>query len=57
MSGSRCGGSAKSAGVDADKRIGQTAIPVSTEKVVAESKNTGCCKDKPLKEAKTGCGC
>lgn len=50
MSGSCCGASAKSAAVGGDKRIGQPAIPVSTEKVVAESKNTGCCNDKPLKE-------
>ena len=57
MSGSCCGGSAKSAAVGADKRIGQTAIPVKTEKVVAESGNTACCNDKPLNEPKTGCGC
>jgi hypothetical protein len=57
MSGSCCGGSAKSE----PNNVAMTTAPKATEAVAqqtaADSEKSECCKDTPAKNEKHGCGC
>ena len=57
MSGSCCGGSAKSE----PNKVAMTSAVQATESAVerpaANSKTSECCGDKPAKNEKQGCGC
>ncbi len=56
MSGSCCGGSAKS-----ERKVAMTAAAQATaaaaEQSAAKSDKSECCNDKPAKSEKHGCGC
>lgn len=55
MSGSCCGGLAKSAPVKAGMTVAPEAGAMKPP--VARSHNSECCNDKPAKSDKNGCGC
>jgi len=57
MSGSCCGGSAKSE----SSKVATTPAPLATEAATqqpaANSEKSECCNDKPAKSEKSGCCC
>ena len=57
MSGSCCGGSAKSE----SSKVATTPAPLATEAATqqpaANSEKSECCNDKPAKSEKSGCYC
>jgi hypothetical protein len=57
MSGSCCGGSAKSELAKVTMRPEQRAPEAVAEQPAANSHKSECCNDKPAKSEKHGCGC
>jgi hypothetical protein len=57
MSGSCCGGSAKSEQTKVATTPAPQALEAVAQQPIANSQKTECCNGKPEKNEKDGCGC